>query len=208
MNALQRFLNACRYEPVDRPPVWLMRQAGRTLSEYRAMSEKYSFWELCRTPELAAEVTLQPLKRFPVDTAIIFSDILVIPDALGMKVRYSPRLAVSPPIKDSSDVENLKQSGLEKRLDYVARAIELVSQKLESKKAVLGFSGAPYTLSCYMIEGGASNHFLKVREMMYNQPKIFRKLQEKLAAAVTDYLLLQVNASALQSRFLIPGPES
>lgn len=196
MTSLERFLKAVRFEDVNRPPVWMMRQAGRTLPEYRRLRENYSFWELCRTPKLAAEVTLQPIHRFPLDAAVIFSDILVVPDALGIEVSFSPKLALSPVIQNSEGIERLNMVDLRSRLDYVAETIKQVSRETGGKTAVLGFSGAPYTLSCYMIEGGSSRHFLKVREMMYRNTQTFLSLQEKLADAVSEYLLLQAEASA------------
>jgi len=195
LTSKERFIRTCLFENLDRPPVWMMRQAGRTLSEYRALREKYSFGELCKTPELAAQVTLQPLNRFPVDAAIIFSDILVIPDAMGMTVEYSPALALSPPIRDITDINRLSLSNIEKKLDYVSRIIRLVSSELGEEKAILGFSGAPYTLACYMIEGGSSKHFLKVRELMYHNPQSFKQLMDKLTKAVTDYLRMQMENS-------------
>lgn len=196
MTSIERFLRAARFKSVDRPPVWMMRQAGRTLPEYRSLRKKYSFWELCRTPDLAAEVTLQPMRRFPLDAAVIFSDILVIPDALGMEVSFSPKLSLSPVVQDADDVKRLDVINIRQRLDYVAGAIRGVSQKIGGQKAVLGFSGAPFTVSCYMIEGGGSLHFIKVREMMYRKTQAFLDLQEKLADAITEYLLLQADASA------------
>ncbi|MCP4215594.1 MAG: uroporphyrinogen decarboxylase [bacterium] len=200
MLSLERFKKACNFEPVDRPPVWMMRQAGRTLPEYLAVREKYSFKEVAETPELATEVTLQPLRRFPVDAAIIFSDILVIPDAMDMEVAYSPKLSILPPLKDAADVHNLKLSGLTTRLDYVAQLIRSVKKEVGKEKAVLGFSGAPFTLACYMTEGGSSKNFLAVREMMYHHPQLLEELLDKLTIAVTEYLTMQMeeNVNAVQ----------
>lgn len=195
MTSRERFLRAVRFEDVDRPPVWLMRQAGRTLPEYRRLREKHSFWELCRTPELAAEVTLQPLHRFPLDAAVIFSDILVVPAALGMEVSFSPRLELSPAISGREGIERLNVDDICQRLDYVAAAIQKVSRKTKGKIAILGFSGAPFTLSSYMIEGRSSRHFIKVREMMHQDTPAFMDLQEKLSQAISGYLLLQAKAS-------------
>lgn len=192
MLSRERFVKACNNEPVDRPPVWMMRQAGRTLPEYRELREKHSFWDCCRSAELGAEVTLQPLRRFPVDAAIIFSDILVIPDALGMEVQLSPKLSVTPPLRSTSDVNQLDISNITRKLDYVANVIRTVYKEVGTEKAVLGFSGAPYTLACYMIEGGSSKHFLKVREMMYHNPTLFKNLLNTLTDAVIDYMLMQL----------------
>ncbi len=196
MNSLERFLKASRFENVDRPPVWMMRQAGRTLPEYRSLREKHSFWKICRTPELATEVTLQPIRRFPIDAAVIFSDILVIPDAMGLEVSFTPKLSISPVIQTAADVDRLDVSQIEKQLDYVAETIRCVNREIGSQKAVLGFSGAPFTISSYMIEGGGSRHFIKVREMMYRQTQLFLDLQEKLVQAISMYLILQAKASA------------
>jgi uroporphyrinogen decarboxylase len=196
MESIERFLKAVRFEDLDRPPVWMMRQAGRTLPEYRRLREKQSFWQLCTTPELAAEVTLQPLKRFPLDAAVIFSDILVVPAALGMEVSFSPRLAVFPAISDLEGIERLNVDGISERLDYVAAVIKKVFKDTKGKTAILGFSGAPFTLSSYMIEGGSSRHFIKVREMMYQNTSTFLALQEKLTHVISEYLILQAEASA------------
>ncbi len=196
MTSIERFLKAVRFEDLDRPPVWIMRQAGRTLPEYRRLREKHSFWQLCTTPELAAEATLQPLERFPLDAAVIFSDILVVPAVLGMEVSFSPRLAVSPVVRDLEGIELLNADGICERLDYVAAAIKKVYQDTQGKTAILGFSGAPFTLSSYMIEGGSSRHFIKVREMMYRHTSTFMALQEKLTHVISDYLILQAEASA------------
>ncbi len=191
MLSKERFVRACRFDTVDRPPVWMMRQAGRTLPEYRALREKHSFWDVCRSAELGAEVTLQPLKRFPVDAAVIFSDILVVPEAMGLNVQFTPRLAVDPPVKDTSDINKLDIAGIPKKLDYVAGVIRTVYREIGQEKAVLGFSGAPYTLACYMIEGGSSKHFLKIRELMYHNRPVFETLMDKLATAVIEYLKMQ-----------------
>jgi uroporphyrinogen decarboxylase len=195
MLPIERFKNACRFLPVDKPPVWMMRQAGRTLPEYRKLKEKYSFWELAKTPELAAEVTLQPIQRFAVDAAVIFSDILVIPDAMGMDVQFFPKLTVTPAIRDAYDIHNLDIAGMEKKLNYVIQTIRNVHREIGNEKAILGFSGAPYTLACYMLEGGSSKNFLKIREMMYHNPALFHSLMDKLTDAVTEYLLMQLDAN-------------
>ncbi len=189
-----RFIKACRNETPDRPPVWMMRQAGRTLQEYRAIREKYSFREVMENPELAAEVTLQPLKRFPVDAAIIFCDILVIPEVFGMDVQYSPKLQISPPIRNIADATHLKAVPPGQKLRYVTDTIGLVKNEVGHEKAVLGFSGAPYTLACYMIEGESSKHFLKVREMMYHSPQHFENLMDKITGAVIEYMAMQIDA--------------
>jgi len=179
MNAQERFLNACFGKPVDRPPVWIMRQAGRTLPEYLALREKHDFWESVKTPELAAEITLQPMRRFHYDAAIIFSDILVIPAAMGMSVGFSP-LSLSPALTKAADISKLKRPDTRKDLGYVERAIKHVRAELGTSHAVLGFSGAPFTLASYMVEGGASKNF---------------GLMKVLSDSISDYLDMQIEAS-------------
>ena len=194
MNSRERILAALTGKPVDRPPVWMMRQAGRTLPEYRALKEKYSFWELCRTPELAMQVTMQPLQRFPVDAAIIFSDILVIPAAMGIQVDFTPAPRLATTIASRSDVEALNWQGAEQSLSYVAEALRLVRQEMGDRKALMGFSGAPYTLACYMIDGIGSKGFTKTRTMMYEAPELMEQLLDRLTDAVEDYVTMQINA--------------
>jgi len=196
MEAKKRFLNACRGLPVDRPPVWIMRQAGRTLPEYLQLREKYSFWDLCRTPELAAEATLQPIRRFGMDAAVIFSDILVVPAAMGQAVAFSPGLSVSPAVRTEGDVERLRQLDAAAELGYVAEAIRCVREQGGADLPVLGFSGAPFTLACYMVEGGSSKHFQHVKSFMYGAPELFGRLMDKISAAVVAYLRLQIEAGA------------
>lgn len=195
MNPKERFLNACQGLAVDRPPVWMMRQAGRTLKEYRKMRETYSFWDLCKSPDLAATVTLQPLKRFPLDAAVIFSDILVVPAAMGMDVQFTPKLALSPRINTLGDLEKLILPDLKRELSYVPEIIQEVRKRTEDQVAVVGFSGAPFTLACYMVEGGSSPNFHSVRVLMNQQPDLFHALMEKVTSVVTEYLLMQVDAS-------------
>lgn len=151
VDAKGRFLNACLGLDVDRPPVWIMRQAGRILPEYQELRARYSFWELCRTPELAAEVTLQPVRRFGMDVAVIFSDILVVPAAMGLEVRFSPQVAVSPPVRTAVDVERLLQAQAGADLSYAAEAVRCACDAGGPGLAVLGFAGAPFTLACYMV---------------------------------------------------------
>ena len=196
MQAKERFLNACRGLPVDRPPVWIMRQAGRTLPEYLQLREKYSFWDLCRTPELAAEATLQPIRRFGMDAAVIFSDILVVPAAMGLEVAFSPSLSVTPAVRTADEVDRLRQPDVAAELGYVAGAIRCVCGQGGPELPVLGFSGAPFTLACYMVEGGSSKHFQHLKSMMYGAPEVFGRLMEKISAAVVDYLRLQIGAGA------------
>ncbi len=194
VNSKQRFKLACNGQPVDRPPVWIMRQAGRTLPEYRALKEIHDFKELMSTPELAAEVTLQPVRRFPLDAAIIFSDILVVPEAMGLELEFSPKLFLSPSVRSKIDVDALRVTGAAESLEYVIKAIELVRKELVDEKAVLGFSGAPYTVASYMIEGGSSKSYSHLKSFMYREPSLFDRLLNAVTDVTVDYLLMQVEA--------------
>ena len=194
MNSLERFRAACRFDPVDRPPVWMMRQAGRTLPEYRALKEKYTFWQLAQTPELAAEVTLQPVRRFPVDAAINFSDILTVPAAMGLNIDFTPAPVISPVVTSRADVDALKIPDVATSLDYVAGALRAVIGEIGEEKAVLGFSGAPFTLACYMVDGLGAKGFVKTRAMMYRDPALFTALLDKIGEVVADYVQMQVEA--------------
>lgn len=194
MTGKDRIERACIGMPVDRPPVWMMRQAGRTLPEYRALKEKYTFWELCRTPELACEVTLQPLRRFPVDAAIIFSDILVVPAAMGMEVEFTPAPRFSATVESRSDLDRLVRFDPLHAIGYVDAALRMVRRELRDDKALLGFSGAPYTLACYMVDGTGSKGFIKTRAMMHQDPELFAALLTRLSEAVGDYLQMQIDA--------------
>ena len=192
-------IRALLKEPVERTPVWVMRQAGRYLPEYLATRESAgSFLNLCKTPELACEVTLQPLRRFELDAAIIFSDILTIPDAMGLGLNFvegeGPRFA--HPIRTGSDIERLPQLDVESSLDYVMNAVRLVRSELAGRVPLIGFSGSPWTLATYMVEGGSSKTFNKIKALIYNDPKAAHRLLAKLSAAVTDYLNAQISSGA------------
>jgi uroporphyrinogen decarboxylase len=195
VNSKERFLAACRGEAVDRPPVWIMRQAGRALPEYNALREKHSFWELCATPELAAAVSLQPIKRFDLDAVIIFSDILVIPAAMGMDVEFSSGIKLDPPIRSGREVAKLRSSGVTRDLEYVAKALQNTYREIKDDIALLGFSGAPYTLACYMVEGGSSKTFHAIKSLMHKDPGLFEELMEKLTEVVIEYLKMQIDSS-------------
>lgn len=192
MNARQRFANACRGLPVDRPPVWLMRQAGRSLPEYRALREHHEFWELLTTPELAAEVTRQPLRRFEMDAAIIFSDILVIPAALGQKVHFGGGMTLTPPIRQASDIAALNTAEVAERLDYVAQTLRIIREELGEGHALLGFAGAPYTVASYMVEGGGSKSFSRLKSLMYREPAAYDRLLSAVTEATVQYLQTQI----------------
>src|SRR6266436_1017223 len=170
----QRFLDACACRPLGYPPVWLMRQAGRALPEYRALKEKYSFLQLVQTPELAAEVTLQPIRRFDFDAAILFSDILVVAEGLGQKYEFSDRgIEMQFLIKSAADVERLEVKSVTERLQYVAKALPLIKSSLGDRTALLGFAGSPWTLANFMIEGGGVSQYTRAKALFYSDPKLF-----------------------------------
>lgn len=194
-----RLLRALLRQPVDMTPVWIMRQAGRYLPEYRAVREQAGdFKTLCTTPELACEVTLQPLRRFPLDAAILFSDILTIPDAMGLGLYFAegegPRLA--SPVRQSADVDALGDPDPEQELRYVMDAVRLVRRELNGQVPLIGFAGSPWTLATYMVEGGGSKEFGVVKRMMFDQPALMHRLLERLAKSVTAYLNAQIAAGA------------
>lgn len=192
------FLRACKRQRVERTPVWIMRQAGRYLPEYRAVRAKTDFLTLCKTPELAAEVTIQPVEIIGVDAAIIFSDILVVPEAMGMSLElvesrgpHFPR-----PIRSKEDIDALKIVDPEKGLGYVMRALETTKRALGGRVPLIGFSGSPWTLATYMVEGGGSKDFRYTKQLMLDQPEVFSLLLEKLATVVRMYLEAQLAAGA------------
>jgi uroporphyrinogen decarboxylase len=190
-----RLMKALRREPVDKTPVWLMRQAGRYLPEYRALRQQYgSFMNCCKTPEIACEITLQPLKRFDLDAAIIFSDILTIPDAMGLGLYFEtgegPRF--ERPLQTRQSIEALTVPDMDDKLGYVMEAIRLVSRELAGKLPLLGFSGSPWTLATYMVEGGSSKSFSKIKQMMFTDPALLQGLLGVLTQSVVDYLKLKL----------------
>lgn len=196
MNARERFLAAARLEAVDRPPVWLMRQAGRYLPEYRALKAQHSFVRMVRTPELAAEVTLQPMRRFPLDAAIIFSDILVVPDAMGQPYHFKERggIAMDYVLDGAKSVDALATDTAEERLAYVSAALRLVRQALGAERALLGFCGSPWTLATYMVEGGNPGAGSRIRAFQRYDPELFYRLMEKVTRVCGDYLEMQIAA--------------
>jgi uroporphyrinogen decarboxylase len=196
MTPRERFLAACACQPLDRPPLWIMRQAGRYLPEYRALKAKHPFLEMVRTPELAAEVTLQPLRRFALDAAIIFSDILVIPEALGQGYRFKEEggIAMDWRVERWEQVERLNAEAVPERLRYVAEALRLVRQQIGPDRALLGFCGSPWTLAAYMIEGGGSDDFARAKAMFYTDQPLFEKLMDRLVRALIAYVRLQIEA--------------
>ncbi len=193
------FIKTLLKQPVDRTPVWMMRQAGRYLPEYREIRAKAgSFLNLCTNPELACEVTLQPLKRFDFDAAILFSDILTIPDAMGLGLYFNegegPKF--KNPIKTESDVKKIPIPDPNTDLRYVVDAVSLIKKNLAGKIPLIGFSGSPWTLATYMVEGGSSKSFQKVKGMMYEHPKLMHQMLDKLAQSVALYLNAQIEAGA------------
>lgn len=194
-----RFLRALLKQPVDQTPVWMMRQAGRYLPEYRETRKQAGdFMTLCQTPELACEVTLQPLRRFPFDAAILFSDILTIPDAMGLGLYFEegegPRF--KNVIRSVADVDALPALDVGSELAYVTDAVSLIRRELDGSVPLIGFSGSPWTLATYMIEGGSSKDFRIAKQFMYDQPEAMHRLLQRLADAVTDYLNAQIEAGA------------
>ncbi|MDZ7925428.1 MAG: uroporphyrinogen decarboxylase [Marinagarivorans sp.] len=194
-----RFLRALLRQPVDVTPVWMMRQAGRYLPEYRASRSKAgSFMDLCMNPELACEVTLQPLARYPLDAAILFSDILTIPDAMGLGLYFEagegPRFKKT--VTCAADVDALPVVNTLKDLPYVTDAVRTIRKELNGRVPLIGFSGSPWTLATYMVEGGSSKDFRKAKAMAYNDPALMHALLDKLTLSVTEYLNEQIKAGA------------
>jgi len=196
LNNRQRFLNACRCVAVDHPPVWLMRQAGRALPEYRALKQKYSFLELVQTPELAAEVTLQPIRRFDFDAAILFSDILALAEGLGQPYRFRDQGGIEMDflIKTAADVGRLEVSAVCDRLAYTSEALGLIRGGLAERTALIGFAGSPWTLANFMLEGGGVREYTKAKQLFYLEPQVFTALMEKLTGGVIAFLGLQIDA--------------
>jgi len=193
------FLRALTRQPVEHTPVWMMRQAGRYLPEYRATRARAgSFLDLCRNPELACEVTLQPLARFPLDAAILFSDILTVPDAMGLDLYFSegegPKF--SRPLRDEQAIMSLTAPDPQESLGYVLDAVKLIRRELGGSVPLIGFSGSPFTLACYMIEGGGSSDFSQTKTMLYSRPDLLHRILSVNADAVTRYLNAQIEAGA------------
>jgi uroporphyrinogen decarboxylase len=196
LSARQRFVRATHCEAVDRPPVWLMRQAGRALPEYRKLKEKFSFVELVQNPELAAEVTLQPVRRFGFDAAILFSDILVIPEAMGQKYRFRETggIEMDFAVSSKADIEKLSVEHVAERLSYVDKALRILRKELGNETALIGFSGSPWTLATFMMEGGSAKKHTRALALFREDRKTYFALAEKLTAAVSAYLKMQIAA--------------
>jgi uroporphyrinogen decarboxylase len=194
-----RFLRALARQPVDKTPVWMMRQAGRYLPEYRQVrAQAGDFMSLCKNTELACEVTLQPLERFELDAAILFSDILTIPDAMGLGLYFEegegPKFR--KPVRTEADIDRLQVVNTASDLGYVTDAVSMIRRELNGRVPLIGFSGSPWTLATYMIEGQSSRDFIRAKTMLYTQPEVLHQLLEKLSLSVIDYLNAQILAGA------------
>ena len=193
-----RFLRACRRQPVDRTPVWFMRQAGRYMADYRALRERHSLLELCRTPELATRITLQPVDAIDVDAAIIFSDLLLPFEPMGLAFDFvkgeGPR--VEQPLRTEADIERLRLFEPREGLGYVLEAIAMTRRELDGRVPLIGFAGAPFTLASYAIEGGPSRDFARTKALMYGHPEAWHRLCDRLAQVVSAFVVAQVEAGA------------
>ncbi|MDN7135813.1 uroporphyrinogen decarboxylase [Pseudidiomarina terrestris] len=201
MSTLQNdlYLRALLREPTERTPIWMMRQAGRYLPEYREIrKEAGDFMTLCKNPELACEVTMQPLRRFPLDAAILFSDILTIPDAMGLGLYFEtgegPKF--ERPVRDLAAINKLAVPDPEQELGYVMNAVRTIRRELKGSVPLIGFSGSPWTLATYMVEGGSTKNFSEVKKLMFAEPQAMHKLLDTLAQSVTSYLNAQIAAGA------------
>ena len=193
-----RFLRACRREPVDALPVWFMRQAGRYMAEYRKIREKHTLLEICRQPELACEVTLQPVHAAAVDAAILFADILLPLEPMGSPFEFAAGEGpvFDHPVRTAADIGALRVVDPEESLGHVLAAIRLIRAELDGKTPLIGFAGAPFTLASYLVEGGKSAHYAKTKQMMYSEPELWNTLMKKLSEVVRLYLRAQVTAGA------------
>jgi uroporphyrinogen decarboxylase len=198
MTGEQRFLAAARLEPADATPVWFMRQAGRCLADYRALRERYDILTLAKTPELCAQVTTMPIKTFGVDAAVMFADIMLPLEPMGVELEIRPEVGpiIHNPIRTDRDVYRLRLFEPEEGVRFVMEAIRLVARELSGKQAVIGFSGAPFTLACYLIEGGPSREYAKAKSFMFSQANAWHRLMSILAEVVIAYLRAQIRAGA------------
>jgi len=192
-----RLLRACRREPVDRTPVWMMRQAGRYLKEYRDIRANVGFLELCKNTDLAAEVSLQPYRILHVDAVIFFSDILIPVEAMGVDVSLTDKgPEIGEPIRSRRDVEKLRIPDPAAEVPFVASIIRKLRKDLQNQAPLIGFAGAPWTLASYMIEGGGSKSFAEIKSLTYREPRVLHQLLDKLASTISSYLLYQIEAGA------------
>ena len=190
------FLKACRGEQTDYTPVWLMRQAGRYLPQYMAVRKKVTFLELCKTPELAAEVTIQPIDYLNADAAILFSDILTPVEPMGLKLDFVPGPVFENPVRTEADIDALRIPVMEEDVPYVLETIRILRREFEGRVPLIGFGGAPFTLACYMVEGKGSKDFAQIKRMMYGAPELFAKLMGKITEMDREYLNAQIKAGA------------
>ena len=190
------FLRALRGESVSRPPVWMMRQAGRYLPEFMEIRKKYDFFTRCRTPELASEITIQPIKRFGMDAAILFSDILVVPQAMNLEVQMKPDFGpyIPNPIRDQKGIDNLIAPDVNESLDYVFQAIKASKEKLNNEIPLIGFAGSPWTILCYMVQGQGSKTFDEAKKFCFSSPAEAHNLLQKITDTTINYLKGKVNA--------------
>ena len=192
-----RMIDACLGKPVDRTPVWLMRQAGRYMKEYREIRKKVSFLDLCKNPDLCAEVTLQPIKAFGLDAAILFSDILVPLEPMGLELDFDPAPVFSSPVRTKADVDKLKPVNPAEEVPFVMDAVKAIRKAIEPYNIpLIGFSGAPFTLASYIVEGGGSKSFAHLKSLMYQDRTVYNALMEKLSIVTANYLNGQIESGA------------
>jgi uroporphyrinogen decarboxylase len=193
-----RFLRACRREPVDATPVWFMRQAGRYMPEYRAVRAHHSLLEICKRPDLAAEVTLQPVERLGVDAAILFADILLIVEPLGVGLEFvgGDGPSLRNPLTSAAEVDRLRRFDVPTELGFIAESVRAIVARLDGRVPLIGFAGGPFTVASYLVEGGHSNNFLATKRLMYGEPEVWHRLLALLATLTTEYLRLQIEAGA------------
>ncbi len=198
MKKEKKLLNTLKGKKYDIPPVWMMRQAGRYMPQYRKIREKYDFMTMCKTPEIACEITLQPIDEFGMDGAILFSDILTVPEAMGMKLEFleGKGPVFESPLRTREDIEKLSIEGIEERLSYVFDAVKLIRMSLDEDKTLIGFAGAPITLAAYMVEGSSSRNYVYLKSLMYNDTRSFNLMMEKLVNALIVYYKGQVENGA------------
>jgi uroporphyrinogen decarboxylase len=192
------FLAACRREPTSFTPVWLMRQAGRYMEEYRKLRAQYGFLELCKRPDLATEITVTPVQKLGVDAAILFADILLILEPMGVGLEYSKGdgPVIHRPVRSGKDIDGLKEFDVERELEFVYQAVKKIRQELNGKVPLIGFAGAPFTLASYLIEGGGSRNYLNTKKLFYSAPEAWKRLMQRLAKVIGEYLNCQIAAGA------------
>lgn len=192
------FLAACRREPTSYTPVWLMRQAGRYMEEYRKLRAEHGFLDLCKKPDLATEITVTPVEKLNVDAAILFADILLILEPMGVGLEYSKGdgPVIHHPVRSGKDVDGLKEFNVETELSFVYEAVKTICQELDSKVPLIGFAGAPFTLASYLIEGGGSRNYIHTKKLFYSMPEAWKRLMQRLAKIIGEYLNCQIAAGA------------